>query len=402
MANANGIDTLLVMTRQSAEGIKATGGAGVGQLYPRITATFDSESDKSTSNEIDQTQQVSDTRMNNWRTSGSLNGEASCGTYGPLIASMLRRDWTAGAASGAQTTIASTTTGLTRSAGSWLTDGFDANMVVRVTGFTAPATANNSRNFYVTSVTATNLNGQFMDGTAMVAKTAGDSVTVTAPGKRTFTPLSGHTNDWYTVEVQEPKVNVNRVFVDQQPSKMDFASQPTGNATLNFSFMGKQELPNSTSAYFTSPTAAPGTGKLVGATAVLCVNGLPLQICTGMSLSIDGQNKIDGVIGSKYATAASRGKVMGSGQFTVFLQDSTYLDAFKAETEMPMGYAMASSGAASADVLAFSAGRIKITSCKVDDGEKNKILTCQFDVLRYRGADAQFETTTLVCQDSTL
>lgn len=400
MPTANGIDSLLVLSKQTAEGAKAA--AGTGQIYPRITATFDTDADKYSSNEIDQSQQQGDTRLGNFRTSGSLNGEAACGTYATLIAALLRRDFTAGGVTTGQITIAATTGGLTRSAGSWLTDGFDAGMVVRIGGFVAPAAANNGRNFFVTSVTATNLNGQFMDGTAMIAKAAGDTVTVTATGKRTFTPLTNHTNDWFTVEVQETKIGVNRVFVDQQPSKMDFSVQPNGMTTANFSFMGKQELPNSASAYFAAPTPAPANGKFSGATALLSVAGIPSQICTGMSLSVDGQVKIDGVIGSKYATAASRGKVMGSGQFTVLMQDATYLDYFKAETELALAYAMADSNAPMANVMAFAAGRIKITSAKVDDGEKNKIVTCQFDILRYKGSDAQFENTTLSVQDTTL
>jgi len=400
MSTANGIDSLLVLSKQTAEGTKALGNTG--QLYPRVTATFDTDADKYSSNEIDPSQQMSDTRLGNFRTSGSINGEAACATYAPLIAALLRRDFTAGIAVTAQITIAAAAGGLVRSAGSWLTDGFDAGNVVRLGGFTAPATANNGRNFFVTSVTATNLNGQFLDGSAMVVKAAGDSVSVTVAGKRTFTPLTGHTDDWFTAEIQETKIGVNRVFVDQQPSKMDVSVQPNGMTTMNFSFMGKQELPNSASAYFAAPAAAPANGKFSGATALLSVAGIPSQICTGMSLSADAQVKIDSVIGSKYATAASRGKVMGSGQFTVLMQDSAYLDYFKAETELPLAYAMADSNAPLANVMAFAAGRIKITSAKVDDGEKNKIVTCAFDILRYKGSDPQHEQTTLTVQDTAL
>jgi hypothetical protein len=400
MPNANGIDSLLVLAKQTAEGTKA--GAGTGKIYPRITATFDTEADKYSSNEIDQSQQQGDTRLGNFRTAGAINGEASCGTYSTLMAALLRRDFTIGGVTTAQITIAATSGGLTRSAGSWLTDGFDAGNVVLITGFATTGAANNSKNFFVTSVTATNLNGQFMDGSAMVAKAAGDTVTVTMAGKRTFTPLTGHTTDWFTAEVEESKIAVNRCFIDQLVSKMDLSVQPNGMTTCNFTLMGKQEGPTTPAAYFTTPTAAPSTGKFSGATALLSVNGIPSQICTGMSLSVDGQVKIDPVIASKYSTAASRGKVTGSGQFTVLMQDSTYLDYFKAETEVPLAYAMADSTAALANVLAFSAGRIKITSAKVDDGEKNKIVTCSFDILRYKGSDTQFENTTLSVQDSTL
>jgi len=397
---ANGIDSLLVLAKQTAEGAQAVGTGGV--IYPRVTATFDTEADKYSSNEINQSQQQTDTRLGNFRVAGALNGEASCGTYALLVAALLRRDFTVAGITAANTNIASAIDGFTRVGGSFITDGHRAGTVVRVSGFTAPATANNGKNFFVTAVTATKLSGMFMDGSAIVVKASGDSVVITAPGKRTFTPLSGHTHDWFTAEVQDPGVSVNRVFVDQMVSKMDLAIQPNGMTTMNFTFVGKQELPTTATPYFATPAAAPGTGKFSGATAMLSVAGIPSQICTGMSLSVDGQGKLDPTIGTKYATAASRGCVLGSGQFTVLMQDSTYLDYFKAETEVPLAYVMASGSGPLADFLALSAGRIKITSAKADDGEKNKIITCQFDILRSNASDAQYDSTTLAIQDSTL
>lgn len=399
-ATANGINTLLVLARQPAEGTKAL--ASAGQLYPRLTASFDTDADKYSSNEIDPSQQQGDTRLGNFRTSGDIKGEASCGTYAPLMAALMRRDWTAAGTTAAAITIASVSDGFTRTAGSFLADGHRAGTVVRPTGFTAPATANNARNFFVTAVTALKLTGQYMDGSAIVVKAAGDNVAIAAPGKRTFTPLTGHTTDWFTAEIQQPDVTVFRTFIDQLVSKLDMAVQPNGMTSCDFTFMGKREDATTSTGYFTAPAATAGTGKFSGATAMLSVGGIPSLICTGMSVSLDGQVKIDPVIGSKFATAASRGKVVGSGQFTVLMQDSVYLDYFKDETEISLAYAMAASNAALADVMTLAAGRIKITSAKVDDGEKNKIITCQFDILRYKGSDAQHEQATLSVQDTSL
>lgn len=399
-ATANGINTLLVLGKQTAEGAKAPVGAG--QLYPRVTSSFDTEADKYSSNEIDPSQQQGDTRLGNFRVTGDIKGEASCGTYSVLMAALMRRDWTVAGATAAAVTIAAAADGFTRTAGSFLADGHRAGTVVRVTGFTAPAAANNGRNFFVTSATALKLTGQYLDGGTIVVKAAGDNVAIAAPGKRTFTPLTGHTTDWFTAEIQQTDVAVYRTFVDQLVSKMDMAVQPNGLTSCDFTFMGKREDPTLAAAYFTTPAATTGGGKFSGATAMLSVNGIPSQICTGMSVSLDGQAKIDPVLGTKYATAASRGKVIGSGQFTVLMQDAAYLNYFKAETEVSLAYAMAASNAPLSDVMALQMGRIKLTSAKVDDGEKNIIITCQFDVLRYKGTDAQHENTTLAIQDSTL
>ena len=400
MTTANGIDSLLVIGKQTAEGTKAL--AAAGRLYPRVTATYDTDADKYSSNEIDPSQQQSDTRLGNFRTSGVIKGEASCGTYALLLAALLRRDFTAGGLTTAQTTVASGATGLTRSAGSWLADGHRAGTVVRIGGFATTGAANNAKNFFVTSVTALVLTGRFMDGSSMTVKAAGDPVTVTAPGKRSFTPLTGHTIDWFTAEVQDPGIAVNRCFIDQLVSKVDIAVQPNGITSMDFTLMGKSEDATTPAAYFNAPASTPGTGKFSGATAMLSVAGIPSQICTGMSLSLDGQVKIDPVIGSKFATAASRGKVLGSGQFTVLMQDSAYIDYFKQEVELPLAYAMAASTAPLAEVMTIAMGRIKITSAKVDDGEKNKIVTCAFDILRYQGTDTQHEASTVAFQDTNL
>ncbi|MEG1055871.1 MAG: phage tail tube protein, partial [Janthinobacterium sp.] len=105
MTTANGIDSLLVIGKQPAEGTKSL--AAAGRLYPRVTATFDTDADKYSSAEIDPSQQQSDTRLGNFRTSGAIKGEASCGTYAVLLAALLRRDFTAGGVTTAQNTIAS-------------------------------------------------------------------------------------------------------------------------------------------------------------------------------------------------------------------------------------------------------------------------------------------------------
>lgn len=53
-STANGIDSIIVISKQAAEGSKAA--ANGGQVYPRVTATFDTEADKYASAEIDASQ----------------------------------------------------------------------------------------------------------------------------------------------------------------------------------------------------------------------------------------------------------------------------------------------------------------------------------------------------------
>ena len=62
-STANGIDSVIVISKQSAQGSKAA--AGGSQIYPRVTATFDTEADKYAGAEIDASQQQGDTQAVN-------------------------------------------------------------------------------------------------------------------------------------------------------------------------------------------------------------------------------------------------------------------------------------------------------------------------------------------------
>jgi len=399
MATANGVSSVLVAKKQTTEGTKA--GASGAQVYRRVTAEFNTEADKYSSNEIRVSQQQSDTRLGNFRTSGSIKGELSNGSYSGFIAAMLRKDFASVGATITGTTIGATITNtFTDSGNGFLTAGFKIGQIVRAAGLTA--TADNSKNLLVTNVTAGVLSVTPLNGVALTALSAGPSVTIAATGKASWVPTSGHTKDFFTVEIQETDASVYRTFIDQLVDKMDVNIQANGMTTIDFGFMGKLEDAVSGTAYFTAPTAQSGAGTFSGATSVLNVNGIATVVCTGMSLSMQGGVKIDPVVGSKYATAASRGKVMGSGQFTVFLTDSTYLEYFRNENELSIAYAMAASTAKDADAMAFCAPRIKITSATVNDGEDNKIVTCNYDMIEYTTAATKLPQTTLFVQDTTL
>jgi hypothetical protein len=398
MATANGISSLLIIKKQSAEGTKAT--AGSAKYYRRVTGEFNTSAEKYTSNEIRPSQQVFDTRLGGMKVDGAIKGELSCNTYSELQAAVLRKDFVAGPTSGPVITIGATAGTLTDSANAFITAGFKVGMIVRASGFVA--TANNAKNLLVTTVTAGVLTVSPLNGVALTVEAAGATVTVVATGKRSYVPTSAHTKDFFTVEIADPDITVFRTFIDCMPSKMDMAIQANGMTSCDFSFVGKSEDAISATAYFTTPTAATATGNFSGATSILNVNGIATVICTGMNLSIDGGNTVDSVIGSKYATVATRKRVTGSGSFTVFLSDSTYLEYFRNETEISISYAMAASTSASSDAMSFCAPRIKITSATVNDGEVNKIVTCNYDMLEYTTAATQFEQSTIVIQDTTL
>ena len=390
-AIANGVSSLVTIGKQSAEGTKLTAASAAALRMRRVTAEFNTEADKYSSNEIKQSQQQNDTRLGNFHTSGSLKGELSSGTYATLFAAACRKDFIVMVAETATSATASTLVGT----GFLTSDKVNVGMVIYCTGFVAN-TANNNRNLLVTNVTATTITFIPLDGIPLVAETV--SITINLKGKYTYCPPTAHTKDFFTVEVLDTAgaTTVCRTFVDQLVDKVDLSFQANGMVTSDFSFMGKTEDAVLSAAYFSGPTAATASGNFSGATAILVVSGTANVICTGMSLSINEGVKIDPVIGSKYATAASRGKITVSGQFSVFFSDSTYLEFFRNETEQSIIFVATS---VDGNLMSIHCPRIKITSANVNDGEINKVVSCNFDAIEYT-LDGAYINTTLMIQDS--
>lgn len=393
---ADGINKVVAAKKETTWGTKAT--ASGAQLYPRVTGAFQLEKDAYQSEAIRPSQQVGDSRHGTRRATGSIEGELQCGAYEELQAAALRGTWAGTATTGALTTIAAVTAGFTRTGGDFLADGFKAGMLINVTGFTAPATANNTR-YVVTSVTALALNARRLDGEAIVAKAAGDSVTIAIAGKMVYTPQTGHTDDSFTIEEWHSDISLSRITLGQQVNTMTFGVQPNAMCTNGFEFLGKDAEPAGAVRYFTSPTAVPATGTMSGPDGLALIDGIGTCKLTSLDLTIDNGITQESVIACKGIGAKSRGKVMGSGSFTAILDDDTYLNYFDAEQEVTFSYTFNGTDGTS---FSLYAPRMKINSATVNDGEVVLIITCNFDILEYVGTDADKLPTTLVLQDSTL
>jgi len=401
MTVANGINSVMIAKKQSAEGTKAT--ASGAQEMRRVTAEFATEADKFSSNEIKTSQQQGDTRLSNFRVAGALAGEMSATTYEEFIAAVLRKDFVAGATTGALSDIACTADGFTSTAAGFLTDDFKVGMIVRPSGFAGTAAVHNTQNFLVTAVVAGTLYCAPLNGDTIVTQASGDTVTIAMMGKESYVPATGHTTDWFTVEIANNDVSVYRTFVDQIVDKMEIKIPAAGMATVDFAFIGKTEDDPVGTQYFTAPTAQTKTGNFSGATALLAVSGTLSVVCTEMNFSLEAGGETHPVIGSKYVAGVSRGKVMGTGTFSVFLEDDTNLEYFREETEIAIAYAMAATNAINSDAMGISMPRIKITSAAVSDGETSKIVTCSFDMLEFLDdTDTQYRLSTVAVQDTTL
>jgi hypothetical protein len=405
MTISTGVFKQLVAKKQSALGTKAT--AASAQIYRRVTSTIDLSKETYKSNEIRPSMQRADFRHGVRSVSGSINGELSVGTYSEFMASTLRSAWaaTSAYAAGIDVTAAATSPHFVDASGGYLTAGLKVGMVGRWTGFAGGgATANNSRNFLITALTATDMSGVFLDGTAVVADAAGDSVTFTPVGKSVYIPTTSHTRDYWTIEHNYADIVQSEQFTDCVFGTMNVQLPATGMATIDFPVIGL-DMDTSTAAYFTSPTAVSSGNILAAVNGAVYVAGVAVGYITGMDISVNGNvTSVGGVVGSNVAPDITPGSFDVTGNMTVLFQDATMRDYFKDETEVSVVAAFTSANTATADVMVFSMPRVKVGGASKDDGEKGLIMTMPFTALENTagGTGTSTVASTIVIQDSSV
>lgn len=395
---SDGIRQLVAVKKETTWGTAA--GATGSQYLPFVTASYQLEKDTYGSNSINPSQQMRDSRHGTRRATGTHNAELQCGAFEMLMAAALRRDFTGTVTTGAIATIAfsATAPNIVRSAGSFISDGFRVGQVVNISG---SGEAGNNGAFLISAIASNgaNMTGFRMDGEDMVTDAEGDTVTIALAGQQTYAPLTGHTDDSFTIEDQQPGADVYRVFLGQQVNTMNINASPNAMVTVDFEFLGRDASPTTASAYFTTPTAVPSTGTMSGPVGVLVVDGLKKCQATSFQLTVNNNIQQESGIGCESIIAKARGKVMVSGSMTVVMDSDEYFEYFADESEIQVTYALAS---AADEYFVMHMPRLKVNSATVDSGEKVRIVTVNFECLEYVGDDTTIQDTTLVLQDSTL
>ena len=407
MTIATGVAKKLVYKKQSALGtIAAAAGA---QYLRRVTSDIDLKKATYQSAEIRSDYQRADFRHGIRTVDGTISGELSPGSYADFIGSSVRQAWQSPSTTGAIITVAAAvTTGasgtFTRSAGSYLTDGFKIGDVVRWTGWATTGVPNNAHNFLITSLTATVMTGTMLDGVAVGAKIAGDSVTCTVVGKKNWVPLTGHLREYYTIEHAYTDITQSEVFTDCVIGQATFKMPASGMNTCEFPVMGLN-MTTDTAAYFTTPTAAVGTGVTAAANGALYIGGAAVGLVTGLDITLNGNYSTPGgVVGSNVEPDIFQGSIDVTGNATVLFQDGTFRDYFLNETEVSLIAVFTTANTPNADFFGVTMSRLKFGGASKDDGEKGLTLTMPFTaLLNSSGGTAVADlATTISFQDSTL
>lgn len=377
MAVAQGLYKRLSYKKQSALGTAASGAGG--QYLRRETATFNKMRDTFNSDEIVGHQQYTGDTYGVGKTEGQINGLVSPGTYAALLASLCRKDMTAGvSATGVSLTIAGAGPfTVTRAAGDYLADGFKIGDVVRITAGTYTGTARDI-NLLVTGVTATVLTVIVPNGKTLTAQGPVASSTVAVIGKKSVVPATGHTNDYYTFEEWSSDISRSRTYVDTQIASAEISIPATGNATIQLNCIGLSRAKGS-SQVLTTPTEETTTTILSAANAEILLAGSATLTGTSLSLTIDGGLEHgEAVIGSNSISDIVKGDMKVSGSVTKLHEGETVGDLFDNETALAIIAVLFADQSDTSAFVGFTVPRAKLFSDERDDGKKQLIETHSF------------------------
>jgi hypothetical protein len=263
---------------------------------------------------------------------GSIGVELALGLIDLELAAVVRRDWTAVTPlTGLTVTATVSAPHFVRSAGSWLTDGLALGMLVKFSGFTAGAAANNGKLYTIIALTAT----EITVAETVVAAASAAAIGLTVPGKITYIPETGHTNDSFTIEKMYQAAVESYRFTGQRVASIGIGLAADDKVSADIAYMG-QDRKKDVTQYFTSPAAPGGGDMLVTPSGLAIINGVASKVCTNFSLDINGNASVGKVVGSNVTPDVFMDMIDVTGQISVYYENGVMDDYFDQETAISL------------------------------------------------------------------
>ena len=402
-----GVNKRVAYKKETAGTPNVAPGATGAQIIRRVESTFNLRKQTYQSEEIRTDYQLADFRHGSRSVEATLRGELAPNTYADFFAAACGAAWATGATSGALNNIAATISGniltLTRAAGSFLTDGFKVGDVVRQTGWTTTATANNAKNGRILTLTATVMTIADLQGatTPFAAKVAGDSVTVAVTGRKLIIPQSGHTDDSFWIEEWHPDLTLSEQFGGCSVSRIALNLQANGITGIDVGFLG-YDMVTAGAAYFTSPTAAGSAGVLAAPNGRLRVGGADVATVTSLSLTLETGITNAQVVGSNITPDIFPGRKIVTGNFSAYFEDGSLRDAFINESNIALQSYLVGSTAANAPCFSMKIDNLKLGQADKTDGAPGVMRNYSFQAILNAagGAGTATDLTTIAFQDT--
>ena len=288
--------------------------ASSAQALRRVTSNLSLKKQTYQSGEIRSDYQVADFRHGVRSVEGSISGELSPGTYEDFMAAAVRKVFASvSAITGLSLTIAASGSfyTITRASGDFITGGLKIGDVIRITA--GSVNANNlNKNAMIVALTTTVATVYVLNGLTMTAEGPIASCTVSVVGKKAMVPTSGHTDTSFSIEHWFGDVSRSEVFSGCKVNTMGVQLPPSGIATVEFGFMGK-DVTAAGAQYFTTPTAATTSGVVAAVNGAVAVNGARVALLTGLQINVSGGMTAEPVVGSNTYPDIFEGRVVVSG-----------------------------------------------------------------------------------------
>ncbi len=307
--------------------------------------------------------QIADLRHGFNQLSGSLGFELSLEAFDDFLEGALGGTWATAPTTGS-VTLASTSSGnkVTRSSGSFISDGFMVGDVVTLSGF---ATSGNNGETQIIGVAA----GELTVVKTLVTDIAAASRTVAASGMKL---KIGQTLKTYTMERRFVDVDQYQVFKGVAINQMSFNVQPDQIIGGTFDIIGMSSAGFSGTSLDDTPTAAPSGSPFDAFTANVYVNGAVNTVVTGFSFSMDNGRSVNPVIGTKFSPDVFEGTCQITGQLSAYFESATFYDLFYNETEVSLFAKFPDPGGSGFIVLQLP--RIKLSSGDIDPPQQGPIV----------------------------
>lgn len=398
---AQGLLKQVNVVKQASLGVLGTTGS---VTMRRKTGVGQATRDSFKSTEIVSHHQSTGISLGLKKVSYKLDGELSAKTYDVFIAAMCE----VAAAAGGTGTVGTDCTSqaadpqFVDASAAWITNGFKIGDVVQFGGFTTTAAGNNARNFWITGLTSTNMTGQFLDGTVVLAKgPETGSVTCAIVGKKYIPPLTGHTKDYITIEDWYSDVTKSDLFGDLVVQSMDFDLPASGNAAFSCSMVGTSRTAGSSQTCGT-PAASTTTGIMASINGKVSVAGVSTLI-TALKISLaNAAAATPAEVGSNVSGDVSRGVIEVSGSFSANLRDNVITALYEAETEILVSAVLPADATPISDFMAFTMSKVRMTGDAPTDGVTGITRTYPF-VARINtagGAATAYDQSIISIQDS--
>lgn len=380
-------------------------GTSGGQLLRRVSSTLNLTKDTYQSNEVRTDRQISDFRHGIKRVTGSITGEFSPATYWDFIEAACRgtegnalADSNTEFTSVASSSVAST---FTFGGGDAVAEGYRVGDVIQFTNLTE--TTNNSRNFLITAIgSGGTVLTVYPAPTTAGADTGFNVVTI---GKSVYVPSSNHVSRKFLIEAYHSDIDISRVFTECRVGGVNIGLPATGMGTIEIPMMGRdmEVYTDSNAPFFASPTSENTNGIVAAVNGLLKVQGTTIGVVTGLSVNMTLSPTSDAVVGQNFVPEIFLGRANVTGQFTAMLEDATFLNYFKNETEISILVYLTTTSAIDSPAMSIHLPRIKMGDASVGlTGEGAQIITAPFTALKSTATEAStgIAATTIRFTDS--